>query len=59
METRTAFHKVVEIARRLEHICRYEKENREAKKPDGFGVISGSYSRNNVRHGRGHFSRPL
>nr|XP_033508298.1 uncharacterized protein LOC117273283 [Nicotiana tomentosiformis] len=41
LETKTAFHQVLEIARRLEHVCRQERED---KKPRGSGGFCGSYS---------------
>ncbi|XP_070046441.1 uncharacterized protein [Nicotiana tomentosiformis] len=55
----TAFHQVVGIARRLEHICGLDREDMEAKKPQGFGGFSGSYSGGKVCLGKGFFSRPV
>lgn len=56
VETKTTFQQA-EIARRLEHIRRQERDDRKAKKPRRTGGFGSSYSRGKVCRGRGYLSR--
>lgn len=59
MESKTTFHQAVDIAWRLERICRKKREDMEAKKSCDFGGFSGAYFGGKGRYGRGYASRPV
>lgn len=59
LEIDATFHQVVEIASRLEHIRYLEREDREAKKPHGFGGSTSPYFLDRVRYGRGFVGHPV
>lgn len=59
VETEITFHQVVEIARRLLHIHRQVREDREGKKPHGTRGFSGAHFWEKGHYGRGHLGRPF
>ncbi|XP_070041347.1 uncharacterized protein [Nicotiana tomentosiformis] len=52
------FNEVVDIARRLELVRSWEREEREAKRPRDSGSFSGVYFGGRSHHSRGHSFRP-
>ncbi|XP_075079181.1 uncharacterized protein LOC142164700 [Nicotiana tabacum] len=55
--TGVTFEEVVYIAREIESVHRQEREERDAKRPRGFGSYSGAPSRGQFQHGRGRLFR--
>ncbi|XP_070026361.1 uncharacterized protein [Nicotiana sylvestris] len=59
LEMDIAYHQVVGIARRLEGMLTWEREEREAKRPRESSIYSGTRALVAARYGRGYVIRPV